>query len=91
MIHPSVVSYIDPGTGSMLFTILVGVLGAGLYAARPQMLRESGKCLISSRDASWNCIRSYLRILTYQGTFVPCPAVHEQLTLTHEHLNPLYS
>ncbi len=34
MIHPSLVSYIDPGTGSMLFTILVGVLGAGLYAAR---------------------------------------------------------
>ena len=26
--------YIDPGTGSMLFTILVGVLGAGIYAAR---------------------------------------------------------
>lgn len=26
--------YIDPGTGSMLFTILVGVLGAGIYAMR---------------------------------------------------------
>ena len=26
--------YIDPGTGSMLFTILVGVLGAGIYALR---------------------------------------------------------
>lgn len=26
--------YIDPGTGSMLFTILVGVLGAGVYALR---------------------------------------------------------
>ena len=23
--------YIDPGTGSMLFTILIGVLGAGAY------------------------------------------------------------
>lgn len=26
--------YIDPGTGSMLFTILVGVLGASIYALR---------------------------------------------------------
>lgn len=26
--------YIDPGTGSMLFTILVGVLGAGIYALK---------------------------------------------------------
>lgn len=26
--------YIDPGTGSMLFTILVGVIGAGLYSLR---------------------------------------------------------
>lgn len=26
--------YIDPGTGSMLFTILIGVLGAGFYALR---------------------------------------------------------
>ena len=26
--------YIDPGTGSMLFTVLLGVFGAGIYAAR---------------------------------------------------------
>lgn len=26
--------YIDPGTGSMLFTILIGVIGAGLYSLR---------------------------------------------------------
>ena len=26
--------YIDPGTGSMLFTVLIGVLGAGVYALR---------------------------------------------------------
>ena len=26
--------YIDPGTGSMLFTILIGILGAGIYAAK---------------------------------------------------------
>lgn len=26
--------YIDPGTGSMLFTVLVGILGAGIYGLR---------------------------------------------------------
>ena len=26
--------YIDPGTGSMLFTVLIGILGAGVYALR---------------------------------------------------------
>ncbi|MBQ4092560.1 MAG: CDP-glycerol--glycerophosphate glycerophosphotransferase, partial [Firmicutes bacterium] len=26
--------YIDPGTGSMLFTVLIGVIGAGAYALR---------------------------------------------------------
>lgn len=26
--------YIDPGTGSMLFTILIGIIGAGLYSLR---------------------------------------------------------
>ena len=28
------IAYIDPGTGSMLFTILLGVLSAGIYALR---------------------------------------------------------
>lgn len=28
------VLYIDPGTGSMLFTILIGVIGAGIYSLR---------------------------------------------------------
>ena len=26
--------YIDPGTGSMLFTILIGLIGAGIYSLR---------------------------------------------------------
>ena len=26
--------YIDPGTGSMLFTILIGVIGAGIYSIK---------------------------------------------------------
>lgn len=28
------VFYIDPGTGSMLFTVLLGIIGAGIYSAR---------------------------------------------------------
>ncbi len=39
MNFPLLVTYIDPGTGSMLFTILVGVLGAGLYAAKGALLK----------------------------------------------------
>jgi len=31
--------YIDPGTGSMLFTILIGLIGAGIYSARMLMIK----------------------------------------------------
>ena len=31
--------YIDPGTGSMLFTILLGVIGAGIYSLRMLMIK----------------------------------------------------
>lgn len=31
--------YIDPGTGSMLFTILIGVLGAAVYALRNSFMK----------------------------------------------------
>ena len=31
--------YIDPGTGSMLFTILIGVLGAVIYALRNSWMK----------------------------------------------------
>lgn len=31
--------YIDPGTGSMLFTILIGVIGAGMYSLRMLMIK----------------------------------------------------
>lgn len=31
--------YIDPGTGSMLFTILIGVIGAAVYAVRMLLLK----------------------------------------------------
>lgn len=31
--------YIDPGTGSMLFTILVGIIGAGIYSLRMLLIK----------------------------------------------------
>lgn len=31
--------YIDPGTGSMLFTILIGVIGAGIYSLRMLLIK----------------------------------------------------
>lgn len=31
--------YIDPGTGSMLFTILIGVIGAAVYSARMLLIK----------------------------------------------------
>ncbi len=31
--------YIDPGTGSMLFTILLGVIGAGIYSVRMLLVK----------------------------------------------------
>ncbi len=46
------VLYIDPGTGSMLFTILIGVIGAGIYSLRVLFMKlrykiSGGKVQIS--------------------------------------------
>jgi len=35
----SLLAYIDPGTGSMLFTVLIGIVSAGVYAARAALLK----------------------------------------------------
>ena len=48
--------YIDPGTGSMLFTILIGLVGAGAYALRGLYMRirfilSSGKADIKTSQA----------------------------------------
>ena len=45
----NILLYIDPGTGSMLFTILIGLIGAGLYSAR--MLMVKVKFLLSGGKA----------------------------------------
>ena len=39
MIHFSNFAYIDPGTGSMLFTILIGVLSAAAYFLRNSFMK----------------------------------------------------
>lgn len=44
--------YIDPGTGSMLFTILIGVIGAGIYSLRMLMMKLRFK--ISGGKAEMN-------------------------------------
>lgn len=46
--------YIDPGTGSMLFTILIGLIGAGFYSARMLWIKlrfrlSGGKAQVDSR------------------------------------------
>ena len=48
--------YIDPGTGSMLFTILVGTIGAGSYALRDRLVKlrfylSGGRAEKNSGDA----------------------------------------
>ena len=45
--------YIDPGTGSMLFTILIGVIGAGFYSLRMLLIKlrfriSGGKAEVSN-------------------------------------------
>lgn len=39
MTSPHLLSYIDPGTGSMLFSLLVGLFGAGYFVARGLVAR----------------------------------------------------
>ncbi len=36
-------SYIDPGTGSMLFTVLIGILGAAVYSVRVFLLKMKSR------------------------------------------------
>ena len=46
--------YIDPGTGSMLFTILIGVIGAAMYSLRMLLIKlrfklSGGKVQVSTK------------------------------------------
>ena len=47
--------YIDPGTGSMLFTVLIGVIGASVYALRMLLIKlrtrlSNGKVTVDSNN-----------------------------------------
>lgn len=74
--------YIDPGTGSMLFTVLLGVIGAGVYSARMlflklKMIIGGGKAEVSSKKTPfvifsdnkryWNVFEPVCRELSARG------------------------
>lgn len=66
--------YIDPGTGSMLFTILIGLAGAAIYAARGLLLK--GKVAFgSNRKAHKNDGKEEMVFFTdskrYENIFRP--------------------
>ena len=77
--------YIDPGTGSMLFTILLGVIGAAFYSARMLLLklrvRAGGGKIDPNRDRLslvifsdhkryWNIFEPICRELDQRGVDV---------------------
>ena len=77
--------YIDPGTGSMLFTILLGIIGAAFYSARMLFLRlrqraGGGKVVVNSdriplvifsdHKRYWNIFEPICRELDRRGVDV---------------------
>ena len=74
--------YIDPGTGSMLFTILIGVIGAALYSARMLLIKirfrlSGGKTEIGEKKIPfvifsddkryWNVFEPICREMDHRG------------------------
>ena len=58
MIDSSILLYIDPGTGSMLFTVLIGLFGTGLFLIKKLWLKvrfrlSGGKVTISEKNISY--------------------------------------
>ena len=74
--------YIDPGTGSMLFTILIGVLGAAIYALRELYMKfrfriSGGKAEITAENRI--PIAIYSDSKRYWNVFEPiCDAFEER-------------
>ena len=77
--------YIDPGTGSMLFTILIGIIGAGIYSLRMLLIKlrfalSGGKVetsikkipfvIFSDDKRYWNIFEPICRELNNRGTDV---------------------
>ncbi len=48
--------YIDPGTGSMLFTILLGIIGASFYSVRMFIVKLKNRISGKQSDSSQNVI-----------------------------------
>ncbi|MBQ2862605.1 MAG: CDP-glycerol--glycerophosphate glycerophosphotransferase, partial [Clostridia bacterium] len=73
--------YIDPGTGSMLFTVLLGIIGAGIYSLRMAFIKlrykfggkveQLGKkipfVIFSDDKRYWNIFEPILKILSGYG------------------------
>ena len=74
--------YIDPGTGSMLFTVLLGIIGAGIYSVRMLFIKlryklGGGKVehlgkkipfvIFSDDKRYWNIFEPILKILSTKG------------------------
>ncbi len=58
MANNSILLYIDPGTGSMLFTILIGLVGTAMFLARKLWLKlkfrlSGGKATVSEEDVPY--------------------------------------
>lgn len=73
--------YIDPGTGSMLFTILIGVLGAAIYALKTVWMKLRFT-LSGGRDKTGKKEKTRLAIFTdskrYWNVFEPIVAELER-------------
>lgn len=82
LFKPDLVLYIDPGTGSMLFTVLIGVIGAAIYSLRmifiklrfklsggkAQVSRSNIPLVIFSDDKRyWNIFKPICRELNKKG------------------------
>lgn len=74
--------YIDPGTGSMLFTVLLGIIGAGIYSVRMLFIKlryklGGGKVehlgkkipfvIFSDDKRYWSIFEPILKILSTKG------------------------
>ncbi|MBQ6794479.1 MAG: hypothetical protein IJO84_14070, partial [Butyricimonas sp.] len=77
--------YIDPGTGSMLFTILIGVIGAAIYSLRMLVIKlrfrlNGGKIetsnskipivIFSDNKRYWTIFEPICRVLDQKGVDV---------------------
>lgn len=66
--------YIDPGTGSMLFTVLIGLISAGIYALRGLLIKlrfSFGASKEKTKDENINDFVIYSDSKRYWNTFKP--------------------